>query len=149
MKISYKGDYVLKIILDLSLVFGKGIRPIKDISKRQDIPEKFLEQIITTLKRAGYVKTIRGAKGGVMLAKDPAGITLGEIIRLVDGSTSPIACVSRTGYAACGFENRCAFRDVFCEIRDRINDIVDQTTFADMVAKARRMGEKEVIDYAI
>lgn len=149
MKISYRGDYVLKIILDLSLVFGKGIRSIKDISKRQDIPEKFLEQIITTLKRAGYVKTIRGAKGGVLLSKDPAEITLGEIIRLVDGPTSPIACVSRSGYASCDFENRCAFRDVFRDIRDRVNDIVDQTTFADMVAKARRMGEMETIDYSI
>jgi Rrf2 family cysteine metabolism transcriptional repressor len=146
MKISFKGDYVLKIILDLSLVFGKGIRQIKEIAQKQDIPEKFLEQIITTLKGAGYVKTIRGAKGGVLLAKDPAEITLGEIIRLIDGPTSPIACVSITG---CNFENRCAFRDVFCEIRGRINDIVDKTTFADMVEKTRQLGEKEALDYTI
>jgi len=149
MKISFKGDYVLKVILDLSLVFGKGIRQIKDIAQKQDIPEKFLEQIITTLKGAGYVKTVRGARGGVLLAKDPAEITLGEIVRLIDGPTSPIACVSATGYASCDFESRCAFRDIFCEIRDRINDIVDKTTFADMVEKTRQLGEKEAIDYTI
>ena len=149
MKITFKGDYAMKIILDLSLFYGKGLAQIKDISKRQDIPEKFLEQIITTLKGANYVKTIRGPKGGVLLAKEPAKITLGEIIRLMDGPTSPVACVSRTGYAKCDFERKCAFKDVFCQVRDRINEIVDNTTFADMVEKTRQLEHKESLEYQI
>ena len=149
MRLSFKGDYALKIILDLSLMYGKGLTQMKDVSKRQDIPEKFLEQIITTLKGAKYVKTIRGPKGGVLLAMEPGKITLGEIIRLMDGPTSPIACVSRSGYAKCSFEGKCAFRDVFCDVRDRINEIVDNTTFQDMVDKTRLLDQKETLEYQI
>jgi Rrf2 family protein len=149
VKVSFKGDYALKIILDLALRYGQGVCQIKDISKRQDIPTKFLEQIITTLKGAGYVKTVRGPKGGVLLAKPPAGITMGEIIRLMEGPTSPITCVSKSCYGKCDYEEKCAFRGYFKEVRDRINDVVDNTTFDKIAAKARKLGSAEVIDYSI
>jgi Rrf2 family protein len=149
MKISFKGDYALKIILDLSMTYGQGITPIKEISKRQDIPERFLEQIITLLKGAHYVRTARGPRGGVCLAKSPANITLGEIIRLVEGPTSPITCVSRSAHAKCNYENRCAFQRVFAGIRDRINEIVDHTTFLDMVEQTRKLQCETVLDYSI
>jgi Rrf2 family protein len=149
MKITFKGDYALKTILDLALTYGQPISQIKDIAKRQDIPEKYLEQIIVLLKGASYVKTVRGPKGGVFLAKPPSKITLGEIIRLVEGPTSPITCVSTTGYVHCSFENRCAFRGVFLDIKNRINDVVDNTTFEDMVNKTRKMQGQEVIDFSI
>ena len=113
MRISYKGDYALKIILELAQRYDHGVIPIKEISKRQDIPEKFLEQIITLLKGANLVKTVRGKNGGVAIAKPPSLITLGEVIRLVEGYTSPISCVSTSAYSHCNFENRCAFRGVF------------------------------------
>ena len=87
MKISFKGDYALKIILDLALHFDRGTIPIKEISKRQDIPERFLEQIVTMLKGAGYVKTVRGPRGGIGLIKKPADITLGAVIRHMEGPT--------------------------------------------------------------
>jgi Rrf2 family protein len=148
MKISYKGDYALKIILDLALTYGR-ITPIRDISKRQDIPEKFLEQIITILKGAGLVKTVRGKNGGVALAKPPALITLGEVIRLVEGFTSPISCVSGSAYSRCNFEHRCAFRQVFDDIRGRINAVVDHTTFQDIVEKTRQLEADAPIDYVI
>lgn len=149
MKISFKGDYALKIILDLSLNYDKGITQIKDISKRQDIPTKFLEQIITMLKGASYVKTVRGPKGGVLLAKPPSKITMGEIIRLMEGPTSPIACVSRSGYNKCSFEKKCAFRGYFDEVRTRINDVVDNTTFKDIAEKYRQLNSSNIIDYSI
>ena len=149
MKISFKGDYALKIILDLALSHGNGITQIKDISKRQDIPEKFLEQIITTLKGAGFVKTVRGPKGGVFLAKPPANITMGEIIRLMEGPTSPIACVSKSGHAKCGYEKLCAFKGYFAEIRDRINDVVDKTNFQEISEKSKKLNSPQVVDYCI
>ena len=149
MKVSFKGDYALKIILDLSLNYDKGIVQIKDISKRQDIPTKFLEQIITTLKGAGFVKTVRGPKGGVFLSKTPSKITMGEIIRLMEGPTSPITCVSNSGHDKCSFEKRCALRCYFAEVRDRINDVVDKTTFQDIADKARQLNSSSVIDYSI
>jgi Rrf2 family transcriptional regulator, cysteine metabolism repressor len=149
MKISFKGDYALKIILDLSLSHGHGISQIKDISRRQDIPEKFLEQIITTLKGAGYVKTVRGPKGGVFLSKPPAEVTLGEVIRLMEGPTSPITCVSKSCRAKCSYEKKCAFRGYFETIRDRINDVVDNTTFQEIADKAKKLDSRETHDYVI
>jgi Rrf2 family transcriptional regulator, cysteine metabolism repressor len=149
MKITFKGDYALKIILDLSLGYGKHLAQMKDIAKRQDIPKKFLEQIVLILKGANYVKTVRGPKGGIALAKEPAKITLGEIIRLIEGPTSPIACVSTSSRVKCDFENRCVFRGVFGEIKRLTNDVVDNTTFADMVERHVAMGQKRLIDYSI
>jgi Rrf2 family protein len=149
MKISFKGDYALKIILDLSRTYTRGITPIKEISRRQDIPERFLEQIITTLKGAQYVKTVRGPKGGVCLAKAPSRITLGEIIRLMEGPTAPITCVSSSAYARCADEPRCVFRPIFADIRARINAVVDQVTFADMVEKDRALQQTAAPDYSI
>lgn len=149
MKISFKGDYALKVILDLALTSDQGITPIREISRRQDIPERFLEQIITTLKRGNFVKTVRGQRGGVYLAKPPSKITVGEVIRLVEGPTSPITCVSRSGYAHCDFEGRCALRGVFAEVRDRINEVVDTVTFQDLVEKTKKLETRDVLDYCI
>ncbi|MGA2090966.1 MAG: Rrf2 family transcriptional regulator [Endomicrobiales bacterium] len=149
MKISFKGDYALKIILDLAVNYYHGIIPIKEISKRQDIPERFLEQIVTILKGAGYVKTVRGPRGGIGLAKKPVDITLGEIIRLMEGPTSPIACVSKSGYSPCEFERRCALRCVFEEVREKINTVVDTVTFQDMVDKTHQLHSTCMIEYSI
>jgi len=148
MKISFKGDYALKIILDLALRHGQ-VNSIKDISKRQDIPEKFLEQIITLLKGAGFVKTIRGPKGGVLLAKEPSQITMGDIVRLTEGPTSPITCVSRSCYAKCSYEDKCAFKPVFENVRDKTNEIIDKTTFEELAFKSRQLEEKNIVDYSI
>ena len=148
MKITFKGDYALKMILDLSLLYGQKTS-IKEISKRQDIPRKFLEQIVTILKGAGYVKTVRGLGGGVSLAKDPRKITLGEIIRLIEGPASPIACVSRSKHSKCDFEGRCALRLVFEKVRNRTSEIIDKTTFQDMVESTKSLRKSSLFDYSI
>jgi Rrf2 family protein len=149
MKITFKGDYALKIILDLSINYNRGLTSIKDISKRQDIPERFLEQIVTILKGASYVKTVRGPKGGIFLARDPSRITIGEIIRLVEGPTSPIACVCKTAHARCNFEKKCALREVFCLVRDKVNEVVDSTTFQEMVERTRELNDEMPLEYMI
>jgi len=149
---TYKGDYALKILLDLTLNYHKGqeqqeLVQIKDIANRQDIPKKYLEQIITTLKGAGFIRSKRGASGGVQLAKQPGSIKLGEVIRLMDGTTSPITCVSRTEHSKCGFYQRCPFKPLWIDIRDYVNNIVDNTTFAD-IADKYKVTEK-CLDYTI
>lgn len=149
MKITFKGDYALKIMLDLSMEYGGPLVQMKEIARRQDIPKKFLEQIVVILKGAKYIRTVRGPKGGIALAKAPARITLGEIIRLIEGPTAPIACVNSAGREKCDFENRCAFREVFGEITRLINDVVDKITFADMVERHVAMGRKRVMDFSI
>jgi Rrf2 family protein len=148
MRITYKGDYAMKILLDLSLNYTKGLAQIKDISKRQDIPLKYLEQIILILKGSGYLRSKRGPVGGIILAKPPEKIKLGEIIRLMDGSTAPITCVSKTESSKCAYDSRCPFRSIWNDIRNYTNSIVDNTTFADMVEKTKNLSAKS-LDYAI
>ena len=151
MKITFKGDYALKVILDLSMTFNQGMSQMKEISKRQDIPERFLEQIITILKNSNYLKTVRGAKGGIYLVKSPAKITVGEIIRLIEGTTAPIACVSKSCYSKCDFESKCAFKELFQDIREKINDVVDNTTFQDLIERTKELDSKskKIVDYVI
>lgn len=148
MKITYKGDYALKIILDLSLNYGSRMVQIKDISKRQDIPLKYLEQIVLVLKGAGYIRSKRGPVGGISLAKSPESITLGEIIRLMEGTTAPITCVKRISPSECSYMKHCPFVGVWIKIRDLTNAIVDNTTFAEMVKKYQLLNRK-VLDYSI
>jgi Rrf2 family transcriptional regulator, cysteine metabolism repressor len=106
--------------------------------------------IVLILKGANYIRTVRGQKGGIALAKDPSKVTLGEIIRLIEGTTSPINCVSATCHEKCNFENRCSFKEVFAEVKKKINDVVDKTTLADMVERTQSMKkDKHVIDFNI
>jgi Rrf2 family protein len=149
MNITFKGDYALKIILDLALLPQGEQTQMKDIAQRQDIPLKFLEQIVLELKRAGYLRTIRGPKGGLVLAKVPGQITLGEIVRLVEGPTSPIGCVSSTRYTPCNFERRCVFKPVWQAIKERTNEVLDSLTFADMLERTIQLERNQVADFSI
>ena len=129
MKITFKGDYALKALLDLSLHYGKP-QPIEDIAKRQDIPPKFLEQILLGLKKGGFLKSIRGKKGGYLLSGDPKDITMGKVIRYIEGPVEPIACVNHK--ETCSYSSKCALRDVFSDIGKQIAAKVDSITFADL-----------------
>jgi Rrf2 family cysteine metabolism transcriptional repressor len=135
MKISFRGDYALKAILDLALHYDQGLVKIQDIAKRQDIPLKYLEQILLALKGAGYVHSQRGAKGGYYLAKEPKKVKIGEIIRLMEGPVSPITCVSKSCYKKCTEESHCVFRPIWDKIRIMTEGVVDKTTFADLCKK--------------
>jgi Rrf2 family cysteine metabolism transcriptional repressor len=142
MKITYKGDYALKAILDLSYNYKEGnVVPLTDISKRQDIPEKYLEQIMLILKRAGYVSSKRGIGGGFYLQKSPGELTLGEIIRVIEGSVEPIAC-GVEDYNCCGEEEKCAFREVWLKVTRAITDIVDTVTFEYMMKRTRELQQE-------
>jgi Rrf2 family protein len=149
MKITYQGDYALKIMLDLARQYGGSLVQMKDIAMRQDIPKKFLEQIVLTLKAAKYVRTVRGPKGGITLAREPSSITLGEIIRLIEGPTAPIGCLQKGSERTCDFSGRCAFREVFGQIAQRIDEVVDGTTFADMVVRSDALARKQAVDFSI
>ena len=140
MKITYKGDYALKAILDLSYHFNnsKAI-PLTEISKRQNIPENYLEQIMLILKRAGYISSKRGVGGGFVLLHDPAKLTLGEIIRLVEGHIEPILCGKTPHTGSCGEEDSCAFREIWVKVTDAISDIVDQVTFASIMQRTNHL----------
>lgn len=138
MKISTKGRYALRLLLDLALNNTGEYITIKTIATRQDISEKYLEQIISLLNRAGYVKSVRGAQGGYKLAKDPADYTVGMILRLTEGSLAPVDCVE-DDFGECERHNNCVTRDVWIELYSAICSVVDRITLKDLVDKQLKM----------
>ncbi len=137
MRITYKGDYALKALLDLALHYEQGLSTINDVAKRIDAPVKFLEQVLLDLKKGGFVESKRGNVGGYRLAKDPADITLGQVIRYIDGPIEPIACVEK-GYSKCLDLRRCVFNEVWQKVAKATSGIVDNLSFADMVSQVDR-----------
>ena len=136
MKVTYKGDYALKTILDLSYFYDRNsVVPLVDIAKRQNIPENYLEQIMLKLKGSGYVDSKRGIGGGFFLAKSPKEITIGDVIRIIEGPIEPIACGKKYHDDSCGEESQCVFREVWLKVTDNISSVVDQVTFEDMMQR--------------
>jgi len=136
MKISTRGRYALRLMLDLAMQNPEEYVTIKSIGERQEISDKYLEQIITALNRAGYVKSVRGAHGGYRLARAPREYTVGMILRLIEGELVPVACMEDEPNE-CPRCVQCATLDVWKRIRDAVNDVVDHTTLADLAEKQR------------
>ncbi len=146
MKISTKGRYAVRVMLDLALNNTGECIKVKDIAARQGISEKYLEQIIAILNKAGYVKSVRGAQGGYRIARDPGEYTVGMILRLTEGSLAPVACLE-DGYGVCERCDTCETLEVWKELHTAINQVVDGVTIADLVEKRhKRTG---VMDYSI
>lgn len=131
MKISTRGRYALRLMLDLAMNNTGMPISLKDIAKRQEISDKYLEQIISVLNKAGYVKSIRGAQGGYLLTKKPEEYTVGMILRLTEGSLAPVACVEEGG--TCGKMHDCATLFVWKKMNEAINQVVDGITLEDLV----------------
>jgi len=151
MRISYKGDYALKAILELSLRYGYGETvSINEIAASGDMPEKFLEQILLALKNGGFVKSKRGVKGGFYLARPPKDITVGDVIRFIEGPTEPISCVEE-GYKGCKDLKSCIFRGVWKEVGQAISLVIDTLTFEELAYryKERPVDERTVYEYSI
>jgi Rrf2 family transcriptional regulator, cysteine metabolism repressor len=133
MKLSTKGRYGVIAMYDLATQYGKGPVPLKLTAERQNISEHYLEQLMAGLRRAGFVKSIRGAQGGYELTKDPALITVGDIIRALEGPIAPVDCVIEDGPSDyCCRSESCITRGIWVKIRDSISNVVDSITLADM-----------------
>ena len=130
MKISTKGRYALRLMLDLATEGNGKPVSIKDIAGRQDISEKYLEQIISSQNRAGYVKSVRGSQGGYLLKMDPKEYTVGMILRVTEGSLAPVDCAED---GSCDRVSTCATAMLWKKISDAVNDVVDHTTLADLL----------------
>lgn len=132
MRISTKGRYALRLMLDLAInENGKPIR-IKEISERQEISDKYLEQIIAILTKAGYVRSVRGPQGGYNLSKKPREYTVGSILRLTEGSLFPVPCLEDE-VNTCERENECVTVILWKKIDDAIKGVVDNVTLEDLV----------------
>ena len=133
MKISTKGRYALILMMDIAANGGEKPISIKEIAKRQDISDKYLEQIISILNNAGFVRSIRGPQGGYVLRRNPEEYTAGMILRLTEGSLAPVACVEEDGIACDRMEN-CGTFELFERLNKAISSVVDEVTLADLVS---------------
>ena len=146
MKISTKGRYAVRVMLDLALNNTGECIKVKEIAARQDISEKYLEQIIAALSKAGYVNSVRGAQGGYRLSRDPKDYTVGMILRVTEGSLAPVACLD-IGAEACERCDTCETLEVWKELAQAIDSVVDGVTLADLAEKHQR--RLEALDYSI
>ena len=137
MMISTKGRYGLRLVLDLAKEGDARPVPVKEISARQNISEKYLEQIIMPLARAGIVKSVRGVKGGYVLGRPAKEITAGDVLRAAEGSIAPVECCS----AGCEHAEDCVPFGLYKRIQDAVDAVVDATTLADMLEDAGFFGE--------
>ena len=127
MKISTKGRYALRLMMDLAENNTGSPISLKDVAKRQDISDKYLEQIISILNKAGYVRSVRGAQGGYMLKMEPQNYTVGMILRQTEGSLAPVACIE-DDEIVCDRQQQCVTSIVYKKINDAISGVVDNIT---------------------
>lgn len=132
MKVSTKGRYALRLMLDLAQHDTGELVTIKNIANRQGISEKYLEQIIATLKRAGYVKSLRGAQGGYRLAKTPVEYTVGMILRLTEGNMAPVTCLEDE-VNECERADTCVSVKLWSMVNDAVCSVIDKVTLQDML----------------
>lgn len=132
MRISTKGRYALRLMLDLALYNTGEPVSLKDVARRQEISDKYLEQIISVLNKAGYVRSVRGAQGGYILKNKPEEYTVGMILRLTEGSLAPVDCVDENS-DGCERGSFCTTFRVWKQLYEAINGVVDNITLADLV----------------
>ncbi|MSS62392.1 RrF2 family transcriptional regulator [Velocimicrobium porci] len=145
MKISTKGRYALRVMLDLAIYDTGEFIPLKAIAERQGITVKYLEQIVPLLNKAGYLKSSRGNNGGYRLAKDPKEYTAGDILRITEGSIAPVACLEDEPNQ-CERKEFCMTLPFWQGLYNVINDYVDSVTLEDLVEQSKRFTEG---DYCI
>jgi Rrf2 family protein len=140
MRLSRRSEYGIRALIDLVRHGDEAPVALASLAGRNNLPPKFLEQIMSTLKHGGIVWTTLGAHGGYAMAADPATISLGRVIRLLDGALAPLPCVSLRYYGRCSCpdEATCPLRDVMLDVRDSMLDILDRETLADVAARPGR-----------
>jgi Rrf2 family protein len=152
MPISTKGEYAARAMIHLAISYGRGITAkTREIAKEQDIPKKYLEQILLLFKKEGIVKSKAGLNGGYFLAKPPSDITMAEIVRAVDGPLAPRRCASKTAYTRCitSDEETCALRTVWSEARDALANVLEKITLEEVIMRAEKLSRAETVTYQI
>jgi Rrf2 family protein len=133
MKVSAKGEYGVRAMAILALEFRAGPIPLREIAEREGISYQFLEQIFLPLRRAGLIDSVRGAKGGYTLAKNPEDIKVGDILCALEGPLAPVDCVGEGNAGACGRSAACLTRGIWERLRESMSEVLDDITLADVV----------------
>jgi Rrf2 family protein len=139
MRISAKGEYAIRALLDLAVHHGEGLVPIQEVARRQGIPQRYLEQVLLLLKRAGFLESKRGAAGGYQLIRDPGAISVGEVLRAVEGRVTALDVAGRN-LSTASEAGESDLAPLWREIAGAVAAVIDRTTFGDLAehAKARR-----------
>lgn len=137
MRVSMRGDYGLRALLELAKRFGEGPVQSGEIAARQGIPEAYLDQLLTVLRKGGLVKSTRGPQGGHALLRPPQEITVGRALALLEGSLSPMGCLDDP--TICGLSGACVLRDLWRQVDEAARGILESTTIADLVNRQRQM----------
>jgi Rrf2 family protein len=149
VKVSKRGEYALRALIDFGLAqaLGRPMLQVSELAAKEDLPVKFLEQILMQLKTGGYLESRRGKHGGYFLARPPENICIGQVIRLIDGPLAPIACVSQSAYERCSCpdEEHCGLRILMLDVRNAISNILDRFTLADIVEITLRKMRKNKV----
>ena len=149
MSLSQKCQYSLRAIFELAKHYGEGPLKISDIAARQEIPTRFLEVILNQLKQGGFVESKRGSMGGYTLNRFPEELTVGEIIRYVEGPLSPVHCMACHPDDQCPLYGECAFLSMWEKATTALSDVYDTTTFENLVEEERKRLATYVPDYCI
>lgn len=142
MRFTTRGKYGLLLMVDLARNLGQGPIPLKSIAERQKLSERYLEQLVLDLRKAGLVKSVRGSQGGYTLAKSPEEINVGDVIRVLEGPIAPVECENQMDKDCCSNTDFCINREVWVKIRDSINDVVDSISLADLLSGRDNEQEK-------
>src|SRR3954454_11882135 len=153
MKRALRGEYALRALVVLGQNYGQDVVRIQTISEKQNVPKRFLEQILNDLRSAGVVQSKRGVAGGYRLAMAPEKIMLATVVRHIEGALAPVGCVSEKFYEKCSCpdESRCAIRSVMKEVRDSIVKILEHTSVADLCRQASKLEDEQEkkLDFSI
>ena len=139
MKVSTKGDYGVRALVELAHHYGDGPVQSAEIASRQEVPEPYLDQLLTSLRRAGFIRSVRGRQGGHVLINDPDQVRLSDVMVALEGSLAPIACVDDP--EACTRTGGCVQRDVWERVRDATQEILDSVSIGDLAAKERKQNK--------
>ena len=148
MKISTKGRYGLRILMDLAIHQSEKPRLIRDIAKSQQISEKYISRLVIALRKAGMIRSVRGVNGGFHIAMKPEDITLLAVIEVMEGPISIVDCVKTP--KRCPQHENCAPREIWCKLNDNIRNLMRQTTLADILESCKKQNALEgIFDYCI
>lgn len=147
MRLSTRGRYATRALLDLALHYDEAPSTLKDVARRQQISLQYLEHLITPLVAAGIVRSVRGPRGGVALARPPGEVKLSEIIQVLEGSIAPVECVDSP--EVCNRSEWCVARDVWCELKKAVSGVLEKTTLKDMVERHQRKQAPEQSMYYV
>ncbi|HSV98711.1 MAG TPA: RrF2 family transcriptional regulator [Sedimentisphaerales bacterium] len=149
MNLSQKCQYAVRAVLELAKQYGQGPVAISQIAANQAIPQRFLENILNEIRPTGLIDSRRGIQGGYLLARDPATITVGEVIRLVEGPLDPVKCITDQSGPCCPLRESCALIHLWNRAKTAVEAVYDGVSFRDLIEQERELNKSAAINYSI